>query len=67
MLCTAETDTLSAEVTSLLGIAGCISVGTYESLGVFCSEVHDLAEVAVELRLASGHLTIVNLTCRTVE
>ena len=37
----AETDTFSAEVTSLFGIAGCIGVSAYAGGGKFGCEVHD--------------------------
>ncbi len=67
MLRTAQTDALSAEVACLLGIAGRVGVGAHESLGIFSREIHDSAEVTVEFGIGGGHLTVIDVTGRSVE
>ena len=63
----AEADALGAEFAGLAGVAGGVGVGAHEGLGIFGSEVHDCAEVAVELGINGGHLTVVNVAGRAVE
>ena len=60
VFCTAKTDTLSAELTSLFSIARSISVSANKCLSKFSSEIHDCAKVTVEFRFSSRNLTIVN-------
>ena len=67
VLCAAEADALCAEEASLLGVAGCVGVGADECLGVFGGEVHDGTEVAVELGLYGGNLSVVYVAGGSVE
>ena len=67
VLCAAEADSLCSEVACLLSITRCVGVSAYQSLGVFVGEIHDSAEVTTEFRFCCRHLTVVNVSCATVE
>lgn len=67
MLRAAETDTLSAEFSSLCGVARGVGVGTDETLGELVSKFHDCSEVAAEFGFSCRNLTVVNITERSVE
>ena len=68
VLCTAETDTFSTELTSLLSIVRCISVCTYFESLELVSPLHDAAEVTVvRISVDLSDSAVIDLTCRTVE
>ncbi len=67
VLCAAETDALCAKLAGLSGIVRRIGVGANESLGVFCSEVHDCSEVAADFGFGSGHQIVIDIAGRAVE
>ncbi len=67
MLCTAKTDTLSAQLASLLSVSGCISVCSYLQNSVLVSPSHDSAELASDRSVYCGDETVVDVTCCTVD
>ena len=67
MLGTAQTDTLSAELTSLLRVCRGICVGAYFKSTVLISPAHDSAEFACNGRVHGRDNAVVNVTGRTVD
>ena len=67
VLCTCQTDTLSAELASHLCVVRSISIGTDFHLCILVAEIHQLLEVARKLSGLCLNLTCVYLTCCTVQ
>ena len=68
MLGTAQTDTLSAERSSLLSVSGCVGIGSYAELLILVSQLHDTAEVAAVGVGGNGRdEAVIDITGRAVE
>ena len=63
VLCTAEANTNSTEITCYFCIMWGICVGTNNQLTILLTKVHQLCEVTCNLSRASLHLTKINFTC----
>ena len=66
MLGTAQTDTLSAQLTSLLGVCGGVCVGAYFQYTELISPAHDTTKVAGNGCVLGCDNTVINITGRTV-
>ena len=67
MLCTAQTDTLGAQLTSLLSVCGCVGVCTNLKSSVLIGPLHNSAELASDGSVNCGDDTVVDVTCRAVD
>ncbi len=67
VLGTAKTDTLCAELTSLLCVCGSISVGSNLKYSVLISPSHDSAELACDSSVNGRNDTVVDVTGSTVD
>ncbi len=67
VLCTAKTDTLSAKLSSLLSVSGCISVCSNLQNSVLVSPSHDSAELASDCSVYCGDKAVVDVTCCTID
>src|SRR5699024_5897519 len=67
MLCTAETDTLSAKLNSFLSVFRCISVCADFHSSVLVSPVHDTSELTGDRSVYCRDDSVVDVTCCTID
>ena len=67
MLCTAKTDTLSAQLTSFDSVSRCISICTNFHGSVLVSPAHDTSELSGDCSVYSRDNAVVDCACGTVK
>ena len=67
MLCTAQSDTFSSQLTGFLRVCRCIRIGTYLHGSVLVSPCHDPSELSRNGRVYSRDDAIVDISGRTVD
>ena len=67
MLCTAKTDTLSAELCGFLSISRSIRIGANAELAILISPSHNSAEFACDGSVNGRDYAVVNVTGRAVK
>ena len=67
MLGAAQADAHCTKPLCHLGIVRSVGIGAHHHAGVFVTEVHELGEIARDLGRLGLHLTLINLTGRTVD
>ncbi len=67
MLCTAQSDTFSSQLTGFLRVCRCIRIGTYLHGSVLVSPCHDPSELSRDGRVYSRDDAIVDISGRTVD
>ena len=67
VLCTAETDTLGAELSRLLSVSGCVSVSANLKGSELVCPSHDSAELTCDLSVLCSDSAVVDVTGRTVD
>src|SRR5699024_10735691 len=67
MLCTAQTDSLSTQLTSLLSVCRCIGICADLHCSVLVSPAHDASELACDRSVYCRNDSVINITCRSVD
>ena len=67
MLCTAETDALSTQLNCVQGVGRGISVGAYTQGPELVSPLHDALKVTAYSSFLCSDVTLVDLSCRTIQ